>query len=93
MKFFLNAFAATALAAGASVAYLASREDGREYLSQFGAKLSRGYEIAGQIYGNAKHAASEWYAQYRQRGHAEPSYPLYQANGAAHHEKEYSHSH
>jgi len=87
------------LAAGVSVAVLASREDGREKLSQFGEVIGKGVETAGTILDNARHFATDYVEQIQRRGDASnPSYPapyhpvLHQQNGSQH-QSEYSHTH
>lgn len=92
MKFNLiaGACALTVLAAGAGVAYLATREDGRKYLAQASLSASRGVEVAGKVYDNAKHAAGTWIENYqRSRSTVAAAFPFtaITQNGSAPHKE------
>jgi hypothetical protein len=74
------------LAAGVSVAVLASREDGREKLSQFGESLSKAFN-------SAREFANDYAEKLNSRNDVSyPSYPQqsYQHNGSFEHKSEYS---
>ncbi len=86
------------LAAGVGVAVMASREDGREKLAQFGEALGKGFETASAKLESARQFATEYVEQLQRRGDA--SYPAYhthyqpaqyQPNGSQH-QSEYTHA-
>ena len=81
------------LAAGVSVAVLASREDGREKLSQFGETLGKGVQSLGSAFASAREFAGEYAEKLGSRN--ETSYPSYthqsfQQNGNIERKGEYS---
>jgi fumarate hydratase class II len=91
-KFFRRLPALVFLAAGVSVAVLASREDGREKLSQFGESLSKGAQALGTAFNGAREFATDYAEKLNTRNDASyPSYSQpYQNNGSYEHKGEYS---
>ncbi len=89
-SFFRRVPALLFLAAGVSVAVLASREDGREKLSQFGESLSKGVQSLGSAFVNAREFAGD-YAE-KIGSHNDASYPHqpYQQNGSLERKGEYT---
>lgn len=89
--------ALVALAAGVGVAILASREDGREKLSQLGEGLGKAFETGSAMVRNGRQFASEWIENF-QSGEDFSSYQpgqyssSYQANNNQH-QSEFSHTH
>jgi hypothetical protein len=83
-----------ALAAGAGVAVLASREDGREKLGQFGELLGKSLGVAGTVLGNARELAGGYIEQF-QGGKETPytSFGSYQPNGNGQRQGELTHIH
>jgi hypothetical protein len=61
------------LAAGVGVAVMASREDGREKLAQFGEFVGKRAESFGIVFGNARQFVSDYAEQMQSRNAA--SYP------------------
>jgi len=81
------------LAAGVSVAVLASREDGREKLSQFGESLSNGVQSLGSAFTSAREFAGDYADKVSSRNDASyPSYTHqpYQQNGNIERKGEYT---
>ncbi len=81
------------LAAGVSVVVLASREDGREKLSQFGESLSKGVQALGGALANAREFAGDYAEKIGNREDATyPSYTHmpYQQNGSVERKGEFS---
>ncbi len=89
-----------ALAAGVGVAVMASREDGREQLGQFGTFIGQRAEALGTVFNNARQFVGDYAEQLQSRSTSGyPSSPNtyqaphYQANGSQHQTSEYTHSH
>lgn len=85
------------IAVGASVALVASREDGRDKLAQAGEFLGKSAEVVGTLFSNAQRLASDYIEQIQQRDAIKPSapspyQPLY-PNETAPRQSEYSHTH
>ena len=95
--FFLRVPFLLVVAVGASVAVLASREDGREKLDQFGEFVGKSAEVVGTMFSNAQRMAADYIEQIQHRDDA--TFPasspasLYQHNGNAQRQSEYSHTH
>lgn len=91
-------FGFAALAAGVSIAVLASREEGREKLAGFGDIVGKSAEAIGTIVSNGSQLAGQWIESMQQQGAEYPTqgrYPTpasysYPQNGTTQHQGEYT---
>ena len=95
--FFLRVPFLLVVAVGAGVAVLASREDGREKLDQFGEFVGKSAEVVGTMFSNAQRMAADYIEQMQHRDDANypasSHAPLFQPNGSTQRPSEYSHTH